>query len=204
MTILSKPDKIKTFNFRDSTERSNRLHRDRQLWMSLKMGEEQALEELFHLHYALLYDYGLKLARQEELVRDCIQEIFAYIWEKRTKLAVVESTRSYLLVSLRRQLLKTIAKQQKRQSVDHEFGIDHNEQVFSAEDLTIFSEIEESRKQAFKVIFNKIPTRMREALYLKTYDGLTYKEIAKIMHVKPQVARNYVSEALQRLKELVD
>jgi RNA polymerase sigma factor (sigma-70 family) len=190
-------------NSSNSTEKLNQLHEDRQLWDGLKKGETQALEKLFRIHYPLLYNYGLKISKQEELVKDSIQEIFAYIWEKRENLAFVESIAAYLLVSLRRHLLHALAKQQRRQNTHKEFGIEEMKEVFSVEDLIIFAESENAEKQALKAAFKKIPPRIREALYLKTYNGLTYKEIAKIMNVNPQVARNYVSEAFQRLRGLL-
>ena len=60
-----------------------------------------------------------------------------------------------------------------------------------------------AQKAALKSAFKQIPERMREALYLKTYQQLTYKEIALIMRVRPQVARNYVSEAFKRLRDIL-
>ncbi len=172
-----------------------------ELWRRLIKGDAEALEQLFRAHYPLLFDYGLKLTRQEELVKDGIQEVFAYIWDRRRMLANAESVRAYLLVSLRRQLLRALARQQKQHSLQQELSINQVEEAFSAEDLIIFAETEDAEKAAFKKAFSEIPARLREALYLKTYDGLSYKEIADVMHVKPQVARNYVSEAFQRLRD---
>lgn len=174
-----------------------------ELWRRLIKGDASALEQLFRAHYPLLFDYGLKLTRQEEMVKDGIQEIFAYIWDRRRMLANAESVRAYLLVSLRRHLLQALARQQKQHSLHEELSINQVEEAFSVEDLIIFAETEDAEKAAFKKAVSEIPARLREALYLKTYDGLSYKEIADIMHVKPQVARNYVSEAFHRLRDSV-
>jgi RNA polymerase sigma factor (sigma-70 family) len=174
---------------------------DSALWQGVKAGDASALEKLFREHYHLLFDYGLKLTRQEELVKDGIQEIFAYIWDRRNSLSNADSVRAYLLVSLRRHLLHTLARQQKQLVAYEELSVDHVDEVFSAEDLLVFAETHAAEQAALKKAFAEIPARMREALYLKTYDGLSYKEIAAVMNVKPQVARNYVSEAFQRVRE---
>lgn len=185
-------------------KKSNRFGgEDGSLWRRLKAGDASALEQLFRIHYQILFDYGLKLTRQEELVKDSIQEVFAYIWERRQNLADADSVRAYLLVSLRRQLLHALAGQQKQHSAYEALSSDPIEEGFSAEDLLIFNESALAKKLAFKKAFSKIPARLREALYLKTYDGLTYKEIAAVMKVRPQVARNYVSEAFQRMRDAV-
>jgi len=61
----------------------------------------------------------------------------------------------------------------------------------------------DAEEAALQQALNKIPSRMREALYLKTYQGLSYKEIAVVMKMSSQVARNYVSEAFHRLRVIV-
>jgi RNA polymerase sigma-70 factor (ECF subfamily) len=50
---------------------------DHVLGERMRKGDAQALATLFRRHYAMLYDYGLKLSRQEELAKDSIQEVFA-------------------------------------------------------------------------------------------------------------------------------
>lgn len=175
---------------------------ERNLWQRLREGEAAALAALFRAHYAMLYDYGFKLSRQAELVRDGIQEVFASVWERHASLAPAESVRAYLLVSLRRQLLHALAQQRKRREQDEAFEQLRLEDTFSPEDFVILKEAEAGARRALKTALRKIPPRMREALYLKTYSGLSYREIAAIMNVSAQVARNYVCEAFQRLRAI--
>jgi RNA polymerase sigma-70 factor (ECF subfamily) len=176
---------------------------DCMLWRRMLQGEHQALAALFRRHYATLYDYGLKLSRQEELTKDSIQEVFVYIWEKRKTIATVDSVRAYLLVSLRRHLLKSIAQQNKRQESYQQFDRQQIQDEFSMEDILVLREKEEDERRALQNALQEIPPRVREALYLKTFDGLSYREIALIMKVSPQVARNYVSEAFHRLRDIL-
>ncbi|MCI0695147.1 RNA polymerase sigma factor [candidate division KSB1 bacterium] len=181
-------------------EEAKLIQEDRLLWKRMREGDREALAALFRRHYARLYDYGLKLSHQEELVKDGIQEVFAYIWEKRERIAKADSVRAYLLISLRRHLLKALAQQQQRQTSQQQFELEQAQDAFSPEELLIVQEQEESERQALTKALQEIPPRLREALYLKTYDGLAYREIAAIMNVSPQVARNYVSEAFHRLR----
>jgi RNA polymerase sigma factor (sigma-70 family) len=175
---------------------------DRLFWKRMREGDQEALATLFRRHYAILYDYGLRLSPQEELVKDGIQEVFAYIWEKRRGLAAADSVRAYLLVALRRHLLKALAKQQQVQESHQQFDRLEGGEYFSPEDLLVMQEKAEAERRALQKALQEIPLRVREALYLKTYDGLSYREIAVIMNVSPQVARNYVSEAFHRLRAI--
>jgi RNA polymerase sigma factor (sigma-70 family) len=178
------------------------VQEDRRLWERMRKGDEQALAVLFRGHYPSLYDYGIKLARQEELVKDGIQDVFAYIWEKRHGLAVVDSVRAYLLVALRRHLLKSLATQQQQKESFLQLDWQQDQEYFSPEDLLLMQEKDNAERRSLAKALRAIPPRVREALYLKTYDGLTYREIAAIMNVSPQVARNYVSEGFHRLREI--
>ncbi len=179
----------------------NSIQEDRNFWERMREGDEQALAALFRRHYAMLYDYGLKLAYEDELVKDSIQEVFAYIWEKRQNLATVDSVRAYLLVSLRRQVLKSLERQQQRQASYQQFDREQPQMCFSPEDFWVMAETAEAERRTLQKALQEIPLRVREALYLKTFEGLSYREIACIMNISPQVARNYVSEAFHRLRQ---
>lgn len=176
---------------------------DHILWLRMLEGDEEALAELFCRYYEMLYDYGLKLSHLPELTRDSIQDVFVYIWEKRNNIAKVDSVKAYLLVCLRRHVLHLIEKYKKNKKALESVKSEHINGVVSLEDLVIVKTIEAENREQIIQALNQIPPRVREALYLKTYDGLSYKEIAQIMNISPQVARNYVYEAFQKLRTLL-
>ncbi len=177
---------------------------DSRLWEQMKNGNEHALEILFKRHYPMLYDYGIKLANNQEFVKDSIQEVFAYIWEKRETLSAIDSVPPYLMISMRRKLFDFIKKENRQNDSYQYLEYTFPQSTFSTEELWIINEEEEERKKTLKTALSKIPPRMSEALYLKKFSGLSYKEIASIMNVSPQVARNYVSEAFQRLRSILN
>nr|GFC66022.1 hypothetical protein [Tanacetum cinerariifolium] len=61
-----------------------------QLWEAFRGGEAQALATLFDAYYEALYHYGLKLTGDEELVKDCIQNLFQKLWRRREGLRAVQ------------------------------------------------------------------------------------------------------------------
>ncbi len=172
-------------------------------WELIRKSDSAALTILFRKYYVLLFDYALKLTRQQDLAEDAVQEIFVVIWQKRFTLSEVQSVKAFLFASVRNYLLNAIKK--NRRLVNHSQSMHEQlpDDAFSPEDMLIFRERKSLRKHALERALNEIPPRQREALYLKVYDGLTYKEIAPIMNVTAQVARNYVSEAYRRLSEIL-
>lgn len=174
----------------------------RQTFKALQNSSAQALDDLFRNYYSMLYNYCFSICHDADLTKDCIQEMFIYLWEKRENLSEVKSVRAYLQISLRRLVFKNLAKRKTDLDRKAELKNDQPPVVFSAEDLIIFQEIDEQSRQNLKSAVQEIPERMREALYLKTYDNLSHKEIADVMNISYQAARNYVSEALQRLRKI--
>jgi len=176
---------------------------DNQIWLRLKKGDENALEFIFEKYFPTLFDYGMKITPQAELVRDSIQELFIYIWTHRKNLSEVHSLRAYLLTSLRRSMLKKRQNSEKMHSIDKTNEAHLFSNLFSPEYFMILHETEEENKKFIRNALRQIPDRIREALYLKTYQGLTYQEIGEVMGITYQVARNYIWEGLKKLRTII-
>ena len=170
---------------------------------SLRKGNSQVLGTLFKNYYAILYNYGFTICHDAEVTKDSIQELFIYLWEKRNNLSEVNSARAYLLTSLRRLIFKKLKTRKTEFERNSLLEKELPDSVFSAQDMLILKEADEQKKHILKKAIEDIPERMREALYLKTYNNLSYKEIAEIMGISYQVARNYVSEAIHRLRKML-
>lgn len=174
---------------------------DNELWHQFREGDRQAMAILFKRYYSFLYDYLLKLSGDAESAKDTIQEAFLYLWRKRETLSSADSVRAYLLATVRRTYLRANAESQKRHH-RHQSFLEPGSTAFSPEELIVMREEAREKQKALERALNEIPPRLREAIYLKTHNNLTYKEIASIMSITPQVARNYVSEALSRLRRI--
>ncbi len=176
---------------------------ENRIWLQMLQGQERALEFIFKKYYPVLYDYGIKISSQPELVRDTIQELFIYIWTHRQALSNVHSVRAYLLTAFRRSFIKKINSSQKIYSIENLNPVKLTGKAFSPEFFVIARETEQIQKKLLQNALSQIPERMREALYLKTYQGLSYQEISEVLGITYQVARNYIWEALKRIRSLI-
>lgn len=172
------------------------------LWQQMKSGRQNALEILFKRYYPPMYHYAINICQREEFVKDCLQDVFAYIWEKRENLSDPLSVKAYLLSATRRAVLKKLEKIRKIESIQQNIFPENEARFFPLEMSADFDDQQHSQFAQVKFALDKIPPRMREALYLKINDSLSYNNIARIMKISPQVARNYVCDALQRLRNL--
>lgn len=173
---------------------------DESIWQRLKVGEAQAIEGLMRKYYSDLYNYGLKLSLNRSLTKDCIQDLFVKLWQDRESLSEVTFVKTYLLKTLKRDLIKKMMKDNRLMGYDEQFE-DQLEIVFSAEDMLITQQALLQQKEELVQSLNSLPKRQREAVYLKFYEELTSEQIAEIMSLQPQSVYNLIHEALKNLKE---
>lgn len=181
---------------------ANKNRRHQEIWTAFRSGGEEAFSSFFYAFYSSLYNYGLKLVRDEELVKDVIQDFFLYLFENRTSLAEqVELPISYLLASFRRRLLN----ERNRLKLRHE-RLEKNDLamaelfVIGKEDLMIKEESNIRDKAIVLKLLNELPPRQREIIYLKYYHDLSIQDIADVFSISYQVVANHLYRALKKLR----
>ena len=175
---------------------------DGALWQSLKNGDHDSFQAIYFSHFDSLYSYGLRMASDRDLVKDCIHDLFVKIWTNKSGLADVTAIRSYLLVSLRTTLFNRL-QQLKRVTVS-EINEHHPfELVFSAE--SDFIRKEESLLQSQKLLdaLNQLSPRQKEVIYLRYYEELGYEEIAGIMNITVKASYKLTARGLETLRRIL-
>lgn len=170
---------------------------DEDLWMDFKEGDVEAYEFIFKKHYNLLYNYGLKISRNTEETRDCIQQLFAGLWESRQRLAPSNSIRSYLLASLRRMILRKLNDKYRFVNIE-EVGYEFHVEA-SVELKLIKNQAESEQVKLLWEMIQKLPDRQKEALYLKFYNDHSFSEIAHVMGITTRGVYKLIYKALDHL-----
>ena len=176
------------------------LTRHDNLWESFRHGDHQAFEQLFKLHYDELFHYGKKILRDEEVVKDCLQDMFYKLWKNRSGLAQVQTVRAYLYQAFRRVLYDESEKMIKEKSLLRGEGFEP-QITFSREDFLIQQQQADEQSRRLLSAMNQLTRRQREAVYLRFFGGMDYEKIAQIMDVNPQSVRNLMHQAYKALKE---
>ncbi|TKG95139.1 RNA polymerase sigma factor [Puteibacter caeruleilacunae] len=170
---------------------------DTVLWEKVRSGNHEALAEIFKLHYAGLFAYGIKIVPFHDFVRDHIQELFLTIWQSHDRLSSVSNIKAYLLVSLRRLMLKS------RKSTPTE---DLNEKgngdflIFEQGEFVDREVISSQIKEQLLENINALPNKHREVVFLRFYHDLSYREIAEIVEIKEQTIKNMMPGVFSKLR----
>lgn len=175
------------------------------LWEEFQAGSELAYATIYRNNVSLLYSYGLKLIKDKELIKDCIQDLFVEIWKKKHKLGRVKSIKSYLFKSIRRKL---ISESIKRRKVSKAFAMPT---LFLKSFATPSIEFDMVEKQSLDqqrceliAALNRLTSKQKEIIHLKYYAELSYIEIAEIMSLSVKGTYKLMGRSINALRKYMD
>ena len=121
---------------------------------------------------------------------------------KRDKIRIApENLKFYLLLALRRNLIKKIKFNRK---IIHGFNeaIDF-EPVYSIEYQIIEYEKDTEINRRVLNALNQLPAKQKEAVYLRFNESLEYSEIATILEITVESVRKQVHRALKAVRKII-
>lgn len=170
------------------------------LWKQFQRGDKNAFTNLVNQYSDVLYGYGQRFSADEELIRDCIQDVFLTLWHRREYLSETTCIKFYLMKALRQRIMRESTKWRTMLPLDN---ISHDKIDFSI-DLEDDANLTEPAKLLLKTYINKLSPRQREIIYLRFYENLRQDKVAEMMGLNLQSVYNLQRNALLALRKLID
>jgi RNA polymerase sigma factor (sigma-70 family) len=171
------------------------------LWQSFKKGNRLAFTTLYQKYVGLLYNYGRHLSADHELVKDCLQELFAFLWNKKETLSEIHSVRHYLYKSFRRRLIAELVKRRKFVSDEGIWANADFEITLPFETQLVETQLGQQQHIQLNEAINRLTKRQKEAIFLKFYNNMSYQEVASVMQMGVDSVYNVVSKAIDALRK---
>ena len=184
----------------DKLRTNNEKLSDSTLWNQLRSGDEEAFSLLFERYYSPLVNYGKTLMSESDIVKDCVQDVFVNIWSYRYKLNDAIAVRAYLLSCVRKRIARyherehIFSKVKDVDSLDFLFEFSIEEQLIADETMAI-------KVQQLNRLINHLPTRQKEALYLRYHQGLSVEQGAEVLNMNYQSTKNLLHRAILQLRK---
>src|SRR5690606_12931613 len=135
-----------------------------------------------------------RLPDREE-VRDILQEIFIYLWNKKETLEIT-SLSAYLYTSVRSRVLNVFRNQKVR-----EMYMQSLQDFMNAGEYTLDEKIREKELvQLIEKEVTSLPPQMRQIFEMSRFQEKSHKEIAEELSISPQTVRTQVRNALRVLR----
>ena len=170
------------------------------LLASFQAGNMAAFSQLYDLHINILFNYGLKLTIDKELLKDCIHDIFVKLYTKKEELGTIDNLKSYLFISLKNKLCDELRKRMYMSDT----AIEDVNAVAPTDVEDDYME-EEQRKNEFSLVkrlLDQLSPRQRVALTLFYIEEKKYEDICEIMNMNYQSVRNLMHRGLTKLRSL--
>jgi len=178
---------------------SLKTYMESDLWLSFINGDRESFSILYRQSYKKLYSYGLSLGMEDEKIRDIIQEIFMKLYSKPDLITDPSTLKSFLFVSVRNAFINHEKFRKKHLYI---VQLDNFDMQYSVDDSVV--EDEEERKiikAKVESIMKILTPRQKEIIYLRFLHQMEYEEIASIMNLSEQSARNLTARAIDKMRK---
>jgi RNA polymerase sigma-70 factor (ECF subfamily) len=155
--------------------------------------DKNAFEELFREYFPPLMSFARKILLDEDDAREVVHNVFINLWEKREKIDLSTSLKSYLFTSVHNRSLNVIRDRKKFSS--EEVPETAGEWDVSAQIESM--ELEEKINNAIK----SLPEKCRQIFELNRFDGMKYSEIGLQLNISVKTVENQMSKALKILRD---
>lgn len=155
--------------------------------------DKDAFEKLFREFFPPLLSFARKILVDEDDAREVVHQVFINLWEKRDKIDLSTSLKSYLFTSVHNRSLNVIRDRKK-------FSLEEVPEMAGEWDVSTQIESMELEEKINEAIAS-LPEKCRQIFELNRFDGLKYSEIAIQLNISVKTVENQMSKALKILRE---
>ncbi len=179
---------------------NNLKERTQKLVAEFCEGDDRAFAELYNIYVDILYNYGIKLTTDHELLKDCIHDVFVRVYGKRDEKRIINNLCSYLLISLKNRLLDEF----RRHTFASPNAIEEYEYRRSTDDVEcdyLSHELELMQSNQVAHLMKNLTRRQRQAITLYYIEERKYDEVCAIMNMNYHSVRNLMHRGMLKLRE---
>ncbi len=164
------------------------------LWENIKSGDTKSLNKLHVLYFHQMCLYAHKTIHDHQLIENIVSDCFIILWERRKRIEIKTSVKSYLYRILRNQIIDHYRRKH-----------DNVEILDNLPDIPGESEFDElQRYTKLYSVISKLPDQRRLILEMAVFDSLSYQQIADKLHISKNTVKTQIARAYRFLKESLE
>ena len=153
-----------------------------------------------HYHDYLIYLGNLRGATIDKS-KDCINDLFLYVFENRARLQHIRNHHNYLVTAFIRNLFRK-----------SHFSAEESLELHDLPEMPIYPSVEAeyihqtTQQQVAHVLqsyINELSDSQSKIVYQKFYLGLTYEQIAQVNNISVKTAYNTIYNSVEKLRKLI-
>lgn len=170
---------------------------DKSLIDRVRVGEQQAMTEMFDRYAGLVYSVALRVLKDSGHAEDVTQEIFFQLWRNPGSFSASRgSLGAWLLVIARNRAIDHLRQRRPGEALD---------EVIVASATNLHNEAERSIiLQRVKTMIGDLPEEQRQSLQMAFFDGLSHSEIAERTRQPLGTIKTRIRSALTSLRKRLE
>lgn len=158
--------------------------------------DQLAFKQLFEHYYYRLFQFAASIVKDKEIAEEIVEDLFIRLWDKRFTLHNISNLDVYLYVAIRNHGFNHVSRRAPLKTIDpDQLDVICGELVPTPEDLMVASELLQQVNRAV----HQLPPRARIVYKLVKEDGLSYKEVAKVLGISPRTVENHIAAAIKKI-----
>ena len=179
------------------------LKDDASIWDSFLAGDDQAYEYIYKQYVQKLFLYGITLTKDEEMVKDCIQDVFIRIYANRQSLSKTNNIRLYLIATLRNTLFNSFRKQNTYHTFINSLEKEEPADDDTAIEKMISRENELENEKLLNSLWAVLTKRQKEIVYYRFTEGMGLEEISILLNMDYHSVANVIQRALKKMRKFI-
>lgn len=169
---------------------------EKDLLIRLKQGNDDAFQEIYHLHSARLYNNLLRLVKSEELAMDLLQDLYIKLWNGRASIDIDKSIGAYLFSIAKNLAIDFFRRAARETTLQNHLMAVGTELYNHVDDAFFHKETSAILKDAIEAL----PPQQQKIFNLCKMEGKSYEEAAAILGISPATVGNQLVRALKSVR----
>jgi len=169
---------------------------DGELTDLLKSNDKTAFTEIYNRYWKRLFGIAANKIKDLDEAEEIVQDIFVSLWRRREDLSAIISLSSYLAISVKYRVIKTLEKQSHAQKY-----ADYYEYAMSITDNSTeeWMEFEELKTQLSQFVA-ELPAKCQLVFKMSRESGFPQKRIAEELGISEKTVEAHLGKALKILR----
>lgn len=178
---------------RESEDRERERAQEIALFRAFISGNRQAFTELYLRFRQRVFSYCLRMLGSAEEAEDLYQEVFIRVYERSHQFAEDKSLSGWIFTIAHNLCLNRIRDRKPSEGLDHVYGLAAPAQDFG-----------EDWQARIQWALDQVPPENREPFLLFEYQGLSYIEIADVLHLTIPAVKSRIYRTREALRTLLE
>ena len=155
-----------------------------------------AFERFYNLYYDQVFRFAYYCLGEKEARKEVVSDVFFSIWKSKARLKEIDNKDTYLYITVRNEALRHISRSNSVNKIqmDQLYSFEPEEEA-TPEGMLESQEM----RELFNLAIDELPEKCRLIFLMIREEGLSTKEVAKILSIQESTVRVQMKIAVEKL-----